>query len=76
MALGDFMERCEAYFVVNGCIVDQPFQPRLPDGMVRCYVGADKVVGFGHVASESKFGWKHEYLACTGPPKKWAPSQN
>jgi hypothetical protein len=48
MALGDFMERCEAYFVVNGCIVDQPFQPRLPDGMIRCYMGAEKVVGFGH----------------------------
>ena len=32
----------------DGCIVDQPFQPRLPDGMIRCYMGADKVVGFGH----------------------------
>jgi hypothetical protein len=48
MALGDFMARCEAYFVTNGCIVDQPFQPRLPDGMIRCYMGAEKVVGFGH----------------------------
>jgi hypothetical protein len=28
--------------------VDQPFQPRLPDGMIRCYMGVDKVVGFGH----------------------------
>jgi hypothetical protein len=46
--LGDFMERCEAYFAAAGCIVDQPFQPRLPDGMIRCYMGADKVVGFGH----------------------------
>jgi hypothetical protein len=48
MALSDFMARCEAYFVTNGCIVDQPFQPRLPEGMIRCYMGADKVVGFGH----------------------------
>ncbi len=32
----------------DGCIVDQPFQPRLSDGMIRCYMGADKVVGFGH----------------------------
>ena len=48
MALGDFMTRCEAYFTSDGCIVDQPFQPRLPDGMIRCYMGADKVVGFGH----------------------------
>jgi hypothetical protein len=48
LRLGDFMRRCEAYFAAEGCIVDQPFQPRLPDGMIRCYMGADKVVGFGH----------------------------
>jgi hypothetical protein len=47
-SLGDFMRRCEAYFAAEGCIVDQPFQPRLPDGMIRCYMSADKVVGFGH----------------------------
>ncbi len=46
--LAEFMTRCEAYFASDGCIVDQPFQPRLPDGMIRCYMGADKVVGFGH----------------------------
>jgi hypothetical protein len=44
----EFMSRCEGYFAADGCIVDQPFQPRLPDGMIRCYMGADKVVGFGH----------------------------
>jgi hypothetical protein len=48
MPLGEFMEQCEAYFSDQGCIVDQPFQARLPDGMIRCYMGADKVVGFGH----------------------------
>ncbi len=48
MPLDDFMRRCEAYFAADGCIVDQPFQPRLHDGMIRCYMCADKVVGFGH----------------------------
>jgi hypothetical protein len=48
LPLENFMARCEAYFVPGGCIVDQPFQPRLPDGMIRCYMAADKVVGFGH----------------------------
>jgi hypothetical protein len=48
MALADFMRRCEPYFASDGCIVDQPFQVRLPDGMIRCYMGADRVVGFGH----------------------------
>jgi Domain of unknown function (DUF6815) len=48
MPRADFIARCEVYFTPDGCIVDQPFQPRLPDGMIRCYMGADKVVGFGH----------------------------
>jgi hypothetical protein len=48
MPLAEFIGRCESYFASDGCIIDQPFQPRLPDGMIRCYMGADKVVGFGH----------------------------
>ena len=48
MPLDDFMRRCEVYFAAEGCIVDQPLQVRLPDGMIRCYMGGDKVVGFGH----------------------------
>jgi hypothetical protein len=48
LPLETFMTRCEAYFGWGGCIVDQPFQPRLPDGMIRCYMGGDKVAGFGH----------------------------
>ena len=48
VALATFMARCENYFASQGCIVDQPFQPRLPDGMIRCYMGIDKVIGFGH----------------------------
>jgi hypothetical protein len=48
LPLEDFMLRCETYFGWGGCILDQPFQPRLPDGMIRCYMGVDKVVGFGH----------------------------
>jgi hypothetical protein len=48
MPLRDFMNRCETYFGNEGCIIDQSFQDRLPDGMIRCYMGTDKVVGFGH----------------------------
>ncbi|SMF04698.1 hypothetical protein SAMN06265365_106167 [Tistlia consotensis] len=43
-----FLERCAAYLADDGPIVDQPFQARLPEGMIRCYLGADRVVGFGH----------------------------
>ena len=48
LPLAEFKARCEPYFAADGCIVDQPFQPRLPDGMIRCYMGTDRVVGFGH----------------------------
>jgi len=48
MTLTGFMNRCEAYFGWGGCIIDQPFQPRLPDGMIRCYMAGDRVAGFGH----------------------------
>ena len=48
MPLESFMAGCEVYFGWGGCIIDQPFQPRLPDGMIRCYMGVDRVAGFGH----------------------------
>ncbi|WP_395014976.1 Cj0069 family protein [Dongia sp.] len=48
MPLTAFMTRCEAYLASDACIVDQPFQMRLAEGMIRCYMGADRVVGFGH----------------------------
>jgi len=48
LVLEDFMSRCEAYFNGGGPIVDQAFQPRLPEGMIRCYLASNEVVGFGH----------------------------
>ncbi len=43
-----FIARCEPYFEWGGCIIDQAFQPRLPEGMIRCYMSGSKVAGFGH----------------------------
>jgi hypothetical protein len=48
MPLDDFIARCEPYFRWGGCIIDQAFQPRLPDGMIRCYMSGSMVAGFGH----------------------------
>jgi len=42
-----FIERCRPYFEGGGCMVDQAWQPRLPEGMVRCYLVRDRVQGFG-----------------------------
>jgi hypothetical protein len=48
MPLDDFIGRCEPYFGWGGCIIDHAFQPRLPEGMIRCYMSGPKVAGFGH----------------------------
>ena len=48
LALGEFMGRCERYFAGEGRIIDQSFQPRLPEGMIRCYMAQNEVAGFGH----------------------------
>lgn len=48
MSLGAFIARCEQYFAWSGCVVAQGFQDRLGDGMIRCYLSHDEVVGFCH----------------------------
>jgi len=47
LALDDFLERCAEYFV-DGCVIDQPFQARLSEGVMRCYMAGDRCAGFGH----------------------------
>jgi hypothetical protein len=48
MPLAEFLERCRGYFAWSGFLVDQPFQERLADGMIRAYFVHDEVVGFCH----------------------------
>ena len=48
MSLEAFLVQCEPYFAGPGRIIDQPYQERLTEGMVRCYLVQDTVVGFGH----------------------------
>jgi len=51
MTLQTFCQRCEEYFlVVNGRMIDQAYQERLAEGMIRCYLVHERVVGFGHQA--------------------------
>lgn len=56
MPLDQFLVSCKGYFNDGGVIVDQPFQPRLRDGMIRCYVSEDRVVGFGHQHPQGLMG--------------------
>ena len=47
LTLDGFLERCAEYFN-NDCVIDQPFQARLSEGVVRCYMAGDRCAGFGH----------------------------
>lgn len=48
--LNEFLERCEPYFSGDGRMIDQAYQARLPEGMIRCYLVHNKVGGFGFQA--------------------------
>jgi hypothetical protein len=47
LPLDAFVGRCEPYFAAGG-IVEQAFQARLAEGMIRVYLSHDLVVGFAH----------------------------
>ena len=53
VSLGEFLNRCEAYFSGDGRMIDQAYQPRLPEGMIRCYLVHDRVAGFGYQATNA-----------------------
>jgi hypothetical protein len=48
-------------------MIDQEYQERLPDGMIRCYLVQDQVAGFGHQAINAL------YPAPLGAPASEAP---
>ena len=47
VALDEFLDRCNEYFE-DGCVIDQAFQPRLSEGVVRCYMAGDRCADFGY----------------------------
>jgi hypothetical protein len=67
MTLSQFLEQCEQYFHGAGRMIDQEYQVRLPEGMVRCYLTHNRVVGFGLQAINAL------YPAPPGAPASEAP---
>jgi len=57
LELGAFLDRLAPYFAPEngGHMIDQAWQPRLVDGMVRAYLVEDRVAGFGHQAVNALF---------------------
>lgn len=50
MSFDEFLQRCTPYFEGMGKMIDQAYQNRLPEGMIRAYLVHDRVAGFGHQA--------------------------
>jgi hypothetical protein len=46
--LDTLLDRLAPYFDDGGHMIDQAWQPRLAEGMVRAYLVRDRVAGFGH----------------------------
>jgi hypothetical protein len=67
IALKDFLAKIRNYFANGGRIIDQPYQQRLTEGMVRCYLVHDKVAGFGVQTINAL------YPAPAGGPPETAP---
>lgn len=64
--LGEFVERCRPYFAWSRVFVDQEYQHRLSDGMIRCYFSHGAVVGFCHQ-------WPRGLLESNGPHDRPRP---
>jgi len=67
VALGGFFHRCAPYFAGDGRVIDQAYQARLPEGMIRCYLAGGRVAGFGLQAINAL------YPAPPGSPPEAAP---
>jgi hypothetical protein len=79
ISLGEFLQRCEPYFSGSGQLIDQVYQPRLTDGMVRCYLVGDRVAGFGEQLVNALYPAAPEADPCTatepGPRLYYPPTR-
>jgi hypothetical protein len=48
LSLDAFVARCAPYFAGGGMLLEQPYQARLGEGLIRVYMTHDTVVGFAH----------------------------
>ncbi len=65
--LGDFFQRSEEYFRGDGHLIDQPFQERLGEGLIRCYLCQDRVIAFAHQAIVGLSPQPTDHLPASAP---------
>ena len=68
MSLAEFIVQCEPYYSHGEGMIDQIYQRRLSEGMVRCYLVRDRVAGFGEQLVNAL------YPAEPGAPRSQHPS--
>jgi hypothetical protein len=68
LPLSEFVQRCAVYFRGDGRMIDQAYQSRLTEGMIRCYLVQDKVHGFGHQAINALYPPPPGMPAAAAPP--------
>jgi hypothetical protein len=71
LSFEEFVALMAPYFEDGGHMVDQAWQPRLSEGMVRCYLVQERVAGFGLQAVNAL----HPPLAGNGSNEVPAPSE-
>ncbi len=71
LRLSEFVVRCEPYFEAGGLMVEQPFQERIAEGMIRVYLTHDEVVGFAH---QYPAGLRPESAGEPPPGKRFEPA--
>jgi len=71
VSLEAFIRRCEPYFSGGGGVIDQVYQPRLSEGMVRCYLVGDTLAGFG----EQRINLLHPDAMEPGPRHYFPPTR-
>lgn len=70
MSFDELLRRLGPYFAGGACMVDQAFQQRLGDGMIRCYLAQDRVAGFGHQLVTALLGANEPGLETPAPPPR------
>jgi hypothetical protein len=70
------LERLAPYFERGGHMIDQAWQPRLREGMVRAYLVRDRVAGFGHQAINALFPEKEGEPPPEPGPRLYSPSDD
>lgn len=68
ISLESFIARCRDYFTAGDGMIDQAFQPRLPEGMIRCYLVGGRVAGFGEQLVNMLYPPPHGAPASQAPP--------